>query len=283
MKEGTDDNKREMLRKLAEVDPAWALDHLTAVKITDPDDLDTVRGSIAEALVRDNADEAAAVIESIADPARRALVYAGTARDLMKRDPARARQHLDQAILNYRIASPTVQSIPARPILGLLLDLGEVERARELLKTERLRIESQSLKEIQRPLRLGPEVLVPLARIDPATALAELETLRRNLEKDSRGRASMLAYGTRKIAFELADRSPADAERLLRNVWTSHASDRVVDTYVQAVSWKMAPRDLTRAKSLTDLIASSEIELKPFALGLIAKAWRRPTEPRRSS
>jgi len=271
LKEGSDDDKRQMLRKLAEIDPAWVLDHLASIKYTDPDDLDLVRGSIAGALLRDSADEAAAVIESIHDPARRALVYAESARDLLKRDPVRARQYLDQAILNYRVANPTVQAIPAREILGLLLDLGEVERAREMLKTERQRIESLSVTGRQRSILLSIHVVVPLARIDPAAALAELETLRHDRERESKAPSTM-AYQSSRIAFDLADRSPADAERLLRRVWSSASFASTVDDYVLPVCWRMASRDLSRARSLTDLIGNGQIELKPFALGLMAKS-----------
>lgn len=271
LKDGTADDKRQMLRRLAEIDPGWVLDHLGSVKFTDPDDLDRVRGNIAGALLRDNADEAAAVIESIHDPAWRAFVYANSGRDLLKRDPVRARQYLEQAILNYKLTSPTVQFLPAGEIVGLLVDLGEVERARELLKTERKRIESQSVTARQRSVLLSTQVLVPLARIDPAAALAELETLRRDRERESKAPSTM-AYQSSRIAVDLADRSPADAERLLRRVWSSASFARTVDEHLLAVCWRMASRDLPRARSLTNLISDGQIELKAFALGLMAKS-----------
>jgi len=275
LREGTDDNKRQMLTEMAEIDPAWTLEHLASVKFTDPDDLDSVRGSIAAALLRDNADEAAAVIESIADPGRRAWVYVASARDLLKRDPTRARQHLEQAILNNRAANPRAQTTPAHMIIELLLDLGETERAQEFLTAQRQRIESL-FKGIQRSSALGSQVVIPLARIDPAAALAEFEILRRNIERESRDRAEVFEFALRKIAFDQADRAPADAERLLRRASPLGRSVRVIDTNVLAVCWKMARRDLPRAKSLTELIADSEIELKPFALGLMAKAVAPP-------
>jgi Carboxypeptidase regulatory-like domain len=271
LQQGTEDERRQLLMKLADIDPSWTLEHLASVKFTDSDDLDGVRSNIAGALLRDNADEAATVTESITQPARRALVYAGSARDLLKRDPVRARQHLDQAILNLQAASPRAQTIPARMIIELLVDLGEVERARELLKTERQRIESL-YKGSQRSYALGTQVVVPLARIDATAALAEFEKLRRDVESESKNRAGTFDMLLGQIAFDLADRSPADAERLLRRVSSSAPLVRVVDDYVLAVCSRMASRDLARARSFTDLIANGEIELKPFAVGLMAKA-----------
>jgi hypothetical protein len=271
LKEGTEDDKRQSLGILAEIDPAWVLDHLAAVKFTDPGDLDGIRSNIAGALLRDNADEAAAVIESITDPAQRALVYAESARDLLKHDPVRARQHLDQAILNYRAADPRAQTLSAPMIVELLADLGEVERARELLKTVRQTIESVFTGS-HRIGTLGRQVVVPLARIDAAAALGEFETLRRNAKNVPNARVGDLEYALIKITFHLADRSPADAERLLRTASSSARSARRVDHYVLAVGWRMATRDLARARSLTDLIGNGDIELKSFALGLMAKS-----------
>ena len=147
-----------------------------------------------------------------------------------------------------------------------------MDRARELLKVQRQRIESLYTAGTQRDYFLGYQVVVPLARIDPAAALAEFETLRRDFEKESNARAGLLDRGLREIAFQLVDRSPTEAEGLLRRAASSERSVRVVDSSVLAMCWRMASRDLPRARSLTDLIASGEIELKPFALGLMAKA-----------
>ena len=273
LKEGSDENKRHMLAQMAEIDPTWTLEHLASVKFTDPDDLDGVRSNIAGALLRVNPDEAAAVIESIKDPARRASVYIRSARDLFKRDTPRARQLLEQAILNTPAASPRVQVSLSRSIVELLFDLGEVVRARELLKVQRQRIESlYTTGSQQRYYFLGYGVVIPLARIDPAAALAEFETLRRDFEKEYKDRVRLLDRSLSKIALRLVDRSPADAERLLRRVALSESSVRVVDSDVLAMCWTMAIRDLPRARRLTDLIAAGEIELKPYALGLLARA-----------
>ena len=68
LKDGKEEDKRNLLTSLAEIDPAWTLEHLDAVKFADPDELNGVRSNIAGALVRDNPDEASAVAEGISRP-----------------------------------------------------------------------------------------------------------------------------------------------------------------------------------------------------------------------
>ena len=55
---------------LAEIDPAWTLEHLDSVKFADPDELNGVKSNIAGALVSDNPEEASAVAEEISDPSQ---------------------------------------------------------------------------------------------------------------------------------------------------------------------------------------------------------------------
>ncbi len=272
LKEGTEDDRRRIMSSLAEIDPAWALEHLDSVKFADPDAPDEVRASIAGALLRDDADEAATVIESIKSPAQKVFVYASSARELLKRDPARARQYLDQAIVNLRLASPRSQVFSTQTISDLLVDLGETQRARQWLKDQRQKFESLYTGG-QRSYYIASQILVPMARIDAPAALAEFETLRRNVERESNPRDPIVFdRQLDKIAFHLADRSPAEAERLLRRVASSGESIRSLDGLVLGICRRMAARDLPRARSLTGLIGNAEIEEKAFALGLMAGA-----------
>ena len=39
LKDGKEEDKRKLLTSLAEIDPAWTLEHLDAVKFADPDEL----------------------------------------------------------------------------------------------------------------------------------------------------------------------------------------------------------------------------------------------------
>ncbi len=270
LKDGKDDDKRKLLTSLAEIDPVWTLEHLDAVKFTDPDELTGVRSNIAGALVGNNPDEAAAVAEGISDPYARAWIYVGMTRNLLKRDPARARKFLEQAILNNKASGPRKQAFLGREVIGLLIDLGENERAREMIRVQRELIKS-AFDARNRTYGLNSYVLLPLVRLDPAAALAEIENSKRKADKDKDDSLIRTFDGLfGRIAYSLADRLPIEAEKLIRRM--SFALIRPANTYVLAVCSRMATMDLPRAARLADLITPGEIEKKPFAFGLMAQA-----------
>jgi hypothetical protein len=271
LREGTEDDKRNLLMRTAEIDPDWTLEHLADGKFSNPADLDHVRSNVAGALLRINADEAAALIESISDPAQRGWVYAGSAHDLLKREPARARQYLDQAILSLKAAAPRQQLNAMVTIIETFADLGEPERARELLAAQRRRIDSLAPGKARGTV-IFHDVVMPLARIDASAAIKEAEALKHESETDAIVRPGSFDFMMGKVGYLLADRSPQDAERLLRRCVASEDLTRGADRYVLAVCSRMAARDPARAKTLTSLTAHGEIELKAFALGLIAQS-----------
>jgi hypothetical protein len=280
LKDGKEEDKRTTMTRMAEIDPAWTLDHLDAVKFDNPDELNEVRSNVVGALLRENPDEAGALIENISDSNTRARVYAGVARYLLKSDPARARRYLEEAILNNRATNqPRRRMSTSLPIIDLLIDVGDTERAREWLQANRQQLgpifAGRSLN-----MALARTVLVPLARVDPAKALAELEDVRREAEKQDKTRADpFFDFHSGRIAFSLADRSPADAERLLRQMSNSPSVVLDTNTYALAICFRMATKDLPRALRLADMIAPGEIEMKAFAMGLMAEALAASDKP----
>ena len=138
LKDGKEEDKRKLADEPGRDRPGLDLEHLDAVKFADPEELNGVRSNIAGALVSDNPEEAAAVAEGISDPSQRAFVYAGVTRDLLKRDPVRARRFLEQAILNNQATKqPRSRVTILDRIINLLIDLGEIERARESIRVQR--------------------------------------------------------------------------------------------------------------------------------------------------
>lgn len=277
LEQGSEHDKSQLMDKLAEIDPSWALELLPSVKLSDPDELNGIRSIIAGVLLHDDPDEAAAVIESINDPGRRAWAYIASARDQLKQHPARAREQIDLALLNARAMDPRGQMLAAETVIDVLIDLGQIDRARELFKEQRKRIESLYTGAVRTAVLT--RFVIASARIDPTAALAEFETLRREYANQKDARRAVFGRYMERMASELADRSPADAERLLKEVLSTGESIRVFNNSILSICSKMAAVDLPRARRLADLVAGGEIEKQPYALGLMAQALAKTNKP----
>ena len=128
---GDDQEKFAFLSNLAAFDPADALERLEAARFADPDYLDMIRIAAAEALARENLDDGLAVVETLKTAEQRAEGYLTVLQALPDLEPARARQVLDQAIVNARSPSNERQKIYLlEQIADRLIDLGD-DRAGE--------------------------------------------------------------------------------------------------------------------------------------------------------
>jgi protocatechuate 3,4-dioxygenase beta subunit len=267
---GDDGEKGRLLRHLAAIEPADALERLEAAKLADPDVATSIRITAAEALAGENLDEGLAVVEALSTPDNRAHGYLTIGRALPDLEPGRARTLLDQAIVNARAATHENWKIYLlEQISGRLIDLGEVERAKPLIREG---------EELVRKAFQGRALYSRLAdfaglmlRVDPTAALPKFEELRRQADG---GKVTVRAFGLDRhyglAAYHLAARHPAAAERLLHRL--SFALVRPANTYIVAVCARMAPADLPRARKLVDLITQDERVLEAYALGLMAGA-----------
>ncbi len=178
---GGDQAKFVFLTNLAALDPADALERLEAARFADPGDADSIRRAAAEALARENLDEGLAVVETLKTPEQRAHGYLAVLQPQPDLEPARARQIIDQAIVNARSPSNEWQKIYLlEQIAGRLLDLGEIERAKPLIR-EGEELARKTLRDKMLANRLASFAGLML-RVDPAAALPKFEELRRQID-----------------------------------------------------------------------------------------------------
>jgi hypothetical protein len=265
----------QLLLNLAQIDPAEALERLETAKLANPDDVGFIRITAAQALSREDLDEALAVVEALPTADDRAQGYLAICEALPSRDPGRAKPLLDQAIVNAR-AAKRMRLFLIEKLAGRLIELGEIERARGLIR------EGEGLAKTAFEGEDRAHALARLAglllRIDPASALAAFEHLKRQAMGD---KVTVRAFGYDRhygqAAYHLAARNPAEAERLVRRI--SFTLVRPANEYILAVCARMAPADLPRARRLTELITVDELVLKPHALGLMAQAIATSDKP----
>jgi 5-hydroxyisourate hydrolase-like protein (transthyretin family) len=269
LREGKDEDKARILGDLADIDPAWTSQKLETLKLADANEEKSIRRALVGSLAREDLDEAEAAISNLNDPFARAASYQLLARQARTRAPDRVKRYVEQSLLNHRAVND-----PRRRILGsielveLLVDTGKSQQARKMIEEMRALIQAALPLRQRRATILG-FVVVPLARLDAPSAIAELQHLKQESEAANEPARSFDLYLGR-MACALAERSPEDADKLLRQM--SFAAIRPADNYVLAACARMAVKDPERARRLTELIAPGEIELKPYALGLIAEA-----------
>ncbi len=215
---GGDREKYAFLSDLAAFDPADALERLEATRFADPDYVDPIRRAAAEALARENLDDGLAVVETLKTPEQRAQGYLAVLRAVPDLEPARARQVLDQAIVNARSPSNEWQKIYLlEQIAGRLIDLGEIERAKPLIR-EGEELVRKTLRDRALSVRLASFAALML-RVNPAAALLAFEDLRRQVDG---GQVTVRAFGLDRYygqaAYHLAARNSAEAERMLRRL-----------------------------------------------------------------
>lgn len=243
----------------ARIDPIDALGYIDRAKLpnADAEEYDIFRLWVAKRLVRDSLEEALAVAESIHDPDRRVRALVDMVGRLAPSQRGERRQLLDQALLDAGQAqSPALRAIWLHVIADCLLDLGEADRARELLDDARATV--ATLPVAGEGATARGYVAEVLARIDLAAGLELASTL----TEDDYYRDT--TYG--RIASRIAARQPAEAEKAL---------DRIRDPYRRdgfcvRVCCRAAPADPKRARRLAGQIVSPY--LRAYALGLMARS-----------
>jgi protocatechuate 3,4-dioxygenase beta subunit len=267
---GKDLEKFRFFRDVIDVDPLGMLERLDSLKFSEADYLRILRVELAQSLARENLDEATALLEASDSAEVRAQGYAAICtlpRDL---PPDRLREILAQAAVNARGVKSSQERIwYEATIADRWLDLGETERARALID-EALALGRGEAKGIKGGgYNLGV-VAQALARIDLPAALKVLEDLERDARRnDKNDRSYVFERFFGQIAEKLADRSPADAERVLERIPIKQGGDR----FVTAVCYRMAPKDLARARRIAEARISAEApEYRPHVFGLMAQA-----------
>ena len=265
--EGKDEEKLRFLSHAIDVDRSAVLEWLEAVKFNDPGYISTIRLLLVRSLAREHLDEATALVEASADVALRALGYAAICELCRDLDPARLRELVAQAILNVRAA--TAPPVARINVADRLIDLGEIDQARKLLREAEGSLK-EATKGPARPAYAHGQIARVLARIDLPAALAILDDLDRTARKaDSRDVTRILDRHIGAVASSLAAQSPADAERVLARLSLRVQTVRTI----AAVCFKMAPKDLARARRIADSRVSPDAPAyRSHTLGLMAQA-----------
>ena len=242
---GGDPEKFRLFVEAAAIDPLATLERMESMKFADADYLKLGRVNLAEALAIENLDEATALLEAGDDAEVRAGGYLGIC-DVRRDLPAdQMKDLLAQAELNVK----SVKSPPNRMRIEALvadhwLDLGETRRARALLD-DALALGRDAAKGTSTVNYNIGQVAEVLARLDlPAAlkALEDLEGVSRKSDQVDRSYVFHRFFGH--IAYKLAARSPADAERVLDRLPIGDRTDR----YVVGACTAMAPKDMARAR-----------------------------------
>jgi hypothetical protein len=228
---GDDDARYRVLLALVPADPSGALQKLETVKFNDERIRFMVLRQVVLALAEFDQEEAAAVAESIADPATRAWAFLRLADKVLSGQ----RQH-QGTLLDRSLQQARIMSDPSERLLGLAevaerwLERGEIDKAKGLF-AEGLSI-ANPLNEKQNSNR--GLFAARLARVDLPAALA--------IARDFAGdRLESQVLGN--IAFHIAAENPAEAER----VWeqTSRMSRRQIDA---EICWKLSGIDPAGAR-----------------------------------
>ena len=258
-----------LLGDAVQIDPAAVVERFETIKFKEPDYLNLGRVQLVEALAKENLDEALAQSEVGPNPETRAFCYLGICEVLQDLEKSRAREILDQSLLNARaITSAEFRIMTFARIADKLIDLGEKDRARKLL-VEAEELARSTTKGNKGGFNLGL-VGESLARLDLPAALKLVEELAREVRKNDRADRTYVfvkIYG--QMAHKLAADSPVDAEQLLERIRKLAPTD--ASRYIVAACARMASKDPARARKIAETMLDADaLELKPYALGLIA-------------
>ncbi|HEV3340378.1 MAG TPA: carboxypeptidase-like regulatory domain-containing protein [Pirellulales bacterium] len=252
----SDDRERQtVLRDLALIDPAFALDRLETLGIKG-DTADMLRLEVAKGWSADHPDDAMAIIEALDDAYGRAAGYvlAAEAMPASLRDRkvewlAKARVHLRGA------GDPTMRTALTAMIARMLFENGEKDEASKLVAQIKPAVEQMPLDEVSAYVR--GVTAEALALSDLPAALALIKDVQHDGEYNRH-------HGN--IARILAASQPADALRVLKLVRDAFQRDQ----YAVHVARLVAPDDRKRAAETVELIANPQ--LKALAEALMAEA-----------
>ncbi|MHB1557921.1 MAG: carboxypeptidase regulatory-like domain-containing protein [Isosphaeraceae bacterium] len=265
---GDDQAKYRFLADAADIDPHATLEWLEEVKFGDAEYVTFLRQVLAAAMARESVDDAAAVLEASSSGMVKFNGYVALA-ETPNLPAARQRAFLDQALLHTKEARPLVFRVMGLgKVAERLVDLGDVERARAMLRNARAICDAEGKGPNGKGLRM--QLTVPLSRVDLPDALRMLEELEQDARKTQAG-DRIWVYGRQylEIAQRAADRSPAEAERIVERADVLP----ILDRFVAPVCYKMARADVVRARRIAlGRISVDSTNLGPYALGLMARA-----------
>ncbi len=230
---GDDAAKFRVLNIERWLNPSSLLEQVQRTRFDRGSSADFLRGEVAIALAADDPEEAAAMAETIGDPAR----HTGTLIDLVdalgEKHVELRRTLLERAGLLARSATLSSNKLyQMGEVAERWLELGEHARATALFD------EGRKLAEALPPLKRGDagSFAAHLARAEPAAALA--------LAKDiSPRKYQQRVVGN--IATRLAFEHPAEAERVLGlledPIWRIHGAPRICRRLAQS-DWPRAQR-----------------------------------------
>ncbi|HEV3022418.1 MAG TPA: hypothetical protein VGX76_08120, partial [Pirellulales bacterium] len=253
-KEEVERERRLVLRDLAVIDPAMALDRLEALGVKG-DTADMIRVKAAQTWSAEHSDDAMAIIEALDDAYSRAAAYflAAEAMPAALRD--RKIEWLAKARLHLRGADdPTMRTALTAVIARMLDESGEKEEAIKLVAEIRPAVEEMPLDGVSAYVR--GVMAEALASSDLPAALALIRDVRDDGEFDRH-------HGN--IARLIAAARPADALRVLRLA----RDDFQRDQHAVYVAYLAAPVDPGRAREAVELIANPG--LKALAEGWMAE------------
>jgi hypothetical protein len=255
LEKGGEQEKVRTMEAMARVEPERVLE-LIEKKIFNIPFLNGMMGlRVASALMEESLDEALAVLEGLEDPAAKAIGYIEASTKLPAENRAKALELLERALLSARAAKEPdgMQLVLIGQVAERFLDLGEAERGRAILR------EGEALaKQLPKAGFVGyarGAFAEELVQIDLEAGLALANDITEPREFDRH-------HGN--IAHELANRDPAQAERVLAMVKDTTQRDQ----YAVRVVYRMGAMDLARARRLAE--ALSDVPLKGYALGMIA-------------
>lgn len=237
VEKGDDRAKFETLQALAQADPAGVLEKLESAKFGQGVFRARLQQEVVVALADRDPEEAAAVAESIADPADRAGALIGLIDALPAAPRERKLTLLDRAALHARAASSTDERLRWMGAMAeRWYELGEVDKAKAFF-AEGLRAANQFTDKTS--FRRGI-FAAQLAKVDLPAALA----IARDFKGDREG-ARILAN----MAYRLIEQSPAEAERIWKESLERGGRIRGTD---DTLAWKLATVDPTRARRVIE-------------------------------
>ena len=222
-----DSTKYRFLESLLPADPAGVLEKLGAVKFNTEAWRLRLLVEIVLVLAERDPEEAAAVAESIADPATRSSALAQLTERIPESQRERKLALLDRAVQQARITTDQGDRLDLMgKVAERWFELGEIDKAKAIF-AEALEIANQFTDKTD--FKRGM-FAARLAQVD----LPAAEVIARDFKGDS-DEARILGN----MAFRLAVKKPADAERL----WRQTAGMRRPSMMDPILCWKLASVD----------------------------------------
>ena len=245
-----------VIQFLIPADPLGALQKIGTVKFPNEKSQGRLQSLVARAVARTDFEEAETVAESIVDPGIRAGTLAHLTDLLPATEKGRKLAILERAAVQARATStPTSHIYQLGEVAGRLLELGEIDKAKELF-AEGLR-QAKEFTDVSFNRR---SFAAFLARVDLPGAME----LARQLAGEPMYGQLILSS----VAFGLPWDRPAEAERFVNQ----YPPERAPHWLSPTVTWKIATLDPKRARELVDTCRDDRRHIeRAFCLALGAK------------